>query len=108
MRTKTLTDSTTGHKALRAVQSRPRVGTVKAQKEDRRVHPVSVAADVPVGVGEILDGLDRGLVELALAAFAHASGSHEHSDVVDNADGTTSFGRLPSLYPWPEEPGNGA
>lgn len=64
----------------------------------------SVAADVPVGVGEIMDGLDRDLVELALAAFAHASGSHEHSGTRFSDDGLSLVrGERPgALYPWPE------
>jgi hypothetical protein len=64
----------------------------------------SVAADVPVGVGEILDGLDRNLVELALAAFAHAAGSHGHSGIRFSDDGLSLVrGEQPgTLYPWPE------
>uniref|UniRef100_UPI003F4908E0 hypothetical protein n=1 Tax=Pseudarthrobacter oxydans TaxID=1671 RepID=UPI003F4908E0 len=64
----------------------------------------SVAADVPVGVGEIMDGLDRDLVDLALAAFAHASGSHEHSGLRFSDDGLSFVrGERPgTLYPWPE------
>lgn len=65
---------------------------------------VSVAADVPVGIGEIMDGLDRDLVELALAAFAHAAGSREHSGVSISDDGLSLIrGERPgTLYPWPE------
>lgn len=62
-------------------------------------------ADVGVGVvlGDVLPGLDRKNLDLVLAAVAHAGGSHEHSDFITNADGTGSFARLPSLYPWPDE-----
>lgn len=61
-------------------------------------------ADVGVSVelGDVLPGLDREVLNLVLAAVAHAGGSHEHSAVVENTDGTASFQRQPSLYPWPE------
>jgi hypothetical protein len=64
-------------------------------------------ADVGVGVNlaDVLPGLDREVLTLVLAAVAHAGGSHEHSDIVEHADGTVTLGSrqyLPSLYPWPE------
>jgi hypothetical protein len=41
---------------------------------------------------------------LVLAAVAHAAGSHEHTDMVVDADRGIAFSRsrLASLYPWPE------
>lgn len=63
----------------------------------------SLGEDVPVVLSDVLPGLDRKNVRLVLAAVAHAAGSHEHSDMIDNEDGTMSIKRLPSLYPWPEE-----
>lgn len=62
----------------------------------------SVAADVPVGVGEILDGLDRDLMELALAAFAHAAGTHAETGLRFSHDGFSLDGGG-TLYPWPEQ-----
>ena len=59
-------------------------------------------AGVPVELGDVLPGLDREVLNLVLAAVAHAGGSHEHSAIVENSDGTTSFQRQSSLYPWPE------
>jgi hypothetical protein len=61
-------------------------------------------ADVGVAVelGDVLPGLDREVLALVLAAVAHAGGSHEHSAIVENTDGTASFQRQTSLYPWPE------
>jgi hypothetical protein len=64
-------------------------------------------AGVGVGVelGDVLPGLDRKVLNLVLAAVAHAGGSHEHADIVEHADGTVTLGSrqyLPSLYPWPE------
>lgn len=61
-------------------------------------------ADVGVGVelGDVLPGLDREVLNLVLAAMAHAGGSHEHSAIVENTDGSQSFQRQPSLYPWPD------
>lgn len=58
---------------------------------------------VEVNLGDYLPGLDRKILDLVLAAVAHAGGSHEHSDFSVNADGTASFEMLPSLYPWPDE-----
>lgn len=58
---------------------------------------------VEVNLGDCLPGLDRKILNLVLAAVAHAGGSHEHSDFSVNADGTVSFEKLPSLYPWPDE-----
>lgn len=56
----------------------------------------------PVDLNDTLPRLDRASLELTLAAVAHASGSHEHSGLVTNADGRPShFTRLTSLYPWP-------
>jgi hypothetical protein len=61
-------------------------------------------ADVGVAVelGDVLPGLDREVFALVLAAVAHAGGSHEHSAIVENTDGTASFQHQTSLYPWPE------
>jgi hypothetical protein len=63
----------------------------------------SIAADVPVALGDTVVGLDRNNLQLVLAAIAHAGGSHEHTDVQTDEDGIiVSFGsKLPSLYPWP-------
>lgn len=58
---------------------------------------------VEVNLGDYLPGLDRKILDLVLAAVAHAGGSHEHSDFSVNADGTASFEQLPSLYLWPDE-----
>lgn len=58
---------------------------------------------VEVNLGDCIPGLDRKILNLVLAAIAHAGGSHEHSDFIVNADGTASFELLPSLYPWPDE-----
>lgn len=59
---------------------------------------------VEVNLGDYLPGLDRANLNLFLAAAAHAAGSHEHSGLVLNDAGEpTSFQRLDSLYPWPDE-----
>jgi len=65
----------------------------------------------PVDLNGSLAGLDRQHCQLVLAAIAHASGSHEHSQWpeldVDDPDhdpgktGTQSR-RSGSLYPWPD------
>jgi hypothetical protein len=62
----------------------------------------SIAADVPIALGDTVSGLDRENLQLVLAAIAHTGGSHEHSDVRTSDDGTMVLhGKLDSLYPWP-------
>lgn len=61
------------------------------------------AVEVSVDLGEVLPGLDRQLLELVLAAVAHAGGSHEHSGFITNTDGSQTIERLSTLYPWPDE-----
>ncbi|WP_420181235.1 hypothetical protein [Paenarthrobacter sp. TA1.8] len=62
----------------------------------------SLAADVPVVLGDVVTGLDRGNLDLLLAAIAHAGGSHEHSGMTLDEDGTPkSFTHLKTLHPWP-------
>ena len=63
----------------------------------------SLAEDVPVVLGDVVPGLDRENLDLVLAAIAHAGGSHQHSDIRFNEDGSMSRGKgyLDSLHPWP-------
>ncbi|MGG6382438.1 ABC transporter ATP-binding protein [Paenarthrobacter sp. NEAU-H11] len=63
----------------------------------------SLAENVPVVLGDLVAGLDRENLDLVLAAIAHAGGSHQHSDVRLNDDGSMSLGKgyLDSLHPWP-------
>jgi hypothetical protein len=63
----------------------------------------SLAEDVPVVLGDLVSVLDRENLDLVLAAVAHAGGSHQHSDIRFNEDGTMSRGKgyLDSLHPWP-------
>ncbi|ADX75348.1 hypothetical protein Asphe3_42830 (plasmid) [Pseudarthrobacter phenanthrenivorans Sphe3] len=63
----------------------------------------SLAEDVPVVLGDLVSGLDRENLDLVLAAIAHACGSHQHSDIRFNEDGSMSRGKgyLDSLHPWP-------
>ena len=63
----------------------------------------SLAEDVPVVLGDLVSGLDRENLDLVLAAIAHAGGSHQHSDIRSNEDGSMSLGKgyLDSLHPWP-------
>ena len=66
----------------------------------------------PVDLSRNLPGLDREHTQLALAAVAHPSGSHEHSGplslhrhgrYVDRDGVRMTFQRLGSLYPWPDQ-----
>ena len=63
----------------------------------------SLAEDVPVVLGDVVPGLDRANLELLLAAIAHAGGSHQHSGMTFDENGTPrSFTHLTTLYPWPQ------
>ena len=55
-----------------------------------------------VTLGDVLPGLDRELVNLVLAAVAHAAGTHEGSEFTEAPDGTVNFKRVRTLYAWPE------
>jgi len=65
----------------------------------------SIASDdVMVNLSDAVSGLDRHVLDLVLAALAHAGGSHEHGGVVYDDDGKpVGTRRYESLYPWPEE-----
>lgn len=69
----------------------------------------ALAGDAQVSLSAAIPGMDRDLVELVLAAIAHAAGSHEHANIVVEHDaGVAHFlGHHPSLHPWPalERPG---
>ncbi|WP_239437881.1 hypothetical protein [Arthrobacter alpinus] len=58
---------------------------------------------VEINLGDYLPGFDRKILNLVLAAVAHAAGSHEHSDFIADAEGIATFERLPSLHLWPNE-----
>jgi hypothetical protein len=64
----------------------------------------SLAGGLPVDLSDTLSGLDRDAIALVCAAIAHASGSHEHADMVVDSDRGVGFARgwLPSLYLWPK------
>lgn len=55
-----------------------------------------------VSLSDVLPGLDRAVLDLVLAALAHAGGSHQQNDVefADNGE-LVGFPQLPSLHPWP-------
>lgn len=63
----------------------------------------SLGADIPVVLGDTLPGLDRKQLDLVLAAFAHAGGSHQHSDIRFSEDGIPTLhpGYLDTLHAWP-------
>ncbi len=64
----------------------------------------SLADNHSIVLAEVLPGLERDVVELVLAAIAHAAGTHEHADI-EIIDGTMrNHGQLPSLHPWPPAP----
>jgi hypothetical protein len=60
----------------------------------------ALAGGQPADLSDVA-GLDRDLLDLVLAAIAHAGGSHQHSDIRPSRDGRHEYARLPSLHPWP-------
>lgn len=64
----------------------------------------SLGGGEPVDLADVLPALDRINLELVLAAVSHAGGSHQQSDVGENADGTFTLRRRDALYPWPKLP----
>ncbi|WP_201293244.1 hypothetical protein [Arthrobacter zhaoguopingii] len=58
---------------------------------------------VEVSISEAVPGLDHNLLELVLAAVAHAGGSHEQLGLRENPDGTLTRTRHTSLFPWPKD-----
>ena len=72
--------------------------------EQRIVHlAVSLIGDERVDLAEVLSGNDRHTTALVLAAIAHASGTHEATEVQFTADGRHRLTRPGTLYAWPDE-----
>lgn len=63
----------------------------------------SIGGGEPVDLNENLS-LDRDLLDLVLAAIAHAAGSHEDTVIsYDTRGGAARFDHPDTLYPWPGE-----
>ncbi|WP_448060594.1 hypothetical protein [Cellulomonas hominis] len=56
----------------------------------------------PIDIVDVVTGLDRHHLDLVLAAFAHAGGSHEHADMTVTPDGTAHLTNPGPLHPWPD------
>jgi hypothetical protein len=61
----------------------------------------SLGGSWPVILNDVLPGLDRDLLDLVLAAAAHAAGSHQGTVIVENPDGSMRFDHPGTLHPWP-------
>lgn len=70
---------------------------------ERRVLSLAAALldEARVDVVDVVSGLDRVNLHLALAALAHAAGSHEGADVVVGPDGRAHLTRPGPVVPWP-------
>lgn len=72
---------------------------------ERRVLLIVVSLLDPrhtVSLSDVLPGLDRDVLDLVLAALAHAGGSHEQNGVeLDDNGVPVGFPQLPNLHPWP-------
>lgn len=81
------------------------VGTLSSGERAYLLLAASIGSEqVKVNLSHEISRLDREQLALVLAALAHAAGSHQHSGVTFDLDGTPiGFTiKLPSLYPWPE------
>ncbi|MGX1163471.1 hypothetical protein FBY31_4406 [Arthrobacter sp. SLBN-100] len=82
----------------------PWVHAATTSEEGYREHAWIDFAAIQEEAGPLSGGERRFLMLAAsLAAIAHAGGSHQHSDIRFNEDGTMSRGKghLDSLHPWP-------
>ena len=81
-----------------------RTGAVTGSGGELRLLRVaaSLADGQAVDLADLTAGLDRAELTLVLAALAHAAGSHEHTDVVRDADGLPhEGGLLGPVVAWP-------
>lgn len=62
----------------------------------------SLGGEEPVALSDVVPGLDRSILDLVLAALAHAAGSHQDSLVIERNEGVLGFERVATLHPWPE------
>ncbi|MET4144339.1 hypothetical protein [Arthrobacter sp. UYCo732] len=62
----------------------------------------SLGGNCPLILNDALPGLDRALLDLVLAASAHAAGSHHDSIMVEDRGGPMGFDRVDTLHPWPQ------
>ncbi|VII98682.1 hypothetical protein [Arthrobacter sp. DR-2P] len=63
----------------------------------------SLGGDEQVALSDVVPGLDRALLDLVLAALAHAAGSHQDSVIHEKPEGVLGFERVDTLYPWPKD-----
>jgi hypothetical protein len=61
----------------------------------------SIGCGTPVALEDVIVGLDRSLLDLVLAALAHAGGSHQDSVLLGDG-GELTFQRPGAPHPWPE------
>ncbi len=74
--------------------------------EQRFLHlAASIGGAHPVILAEVIAGIDRKVLDLVLAAIAHAGGSHEDVELVIGDDGTGTYNHVDTLHPWPPQPG---
>ncbi len=64
----------------------------------------SLGGEEQVALSDVIPGLDRALLDLVLAALAHAAGSHQDSVILEKPEGVLGFERADTLHPWPKEP----
>lgn len=89
-----------------AIPEHANAGTYSGGERRFLLLTASFGAGVPIDLSDVITGLDREIVDLALAAVSHAAGSHQHSGLSYHGNGTPkAFVRLTALYPWPSKAG---
>lgn len=74
-------------------------------REERFLRIVaSLSGACEVNLADNISGLDRKVLDLVLAAIAHAGGSHEHVEVIIGDDGTGTYSSVGTLHAWPDLP----
>jgi hypothetical protein len=63
----------------------------------------SLGGEEPAALSDVVPALDRSILDLVLAALAHAAGSRQDSEMYEQPEGVLSFKRVDTLHPWPKE-----
>jgi hypothetical protein len=77
-------------------------GLSEGEKRFLRI-AASLGGEEPVALSDVVPELDRAILDLVLAALAHAAGSHQDSEMFEQPEGVLSFKPVATLHPWPKE-----
>ena len=87
---------------LDADQIRPNLALLSGGERRLLAIVETLAAGHPIGhLAELLADFDRETLQLVLAAFAHAGGSHTHAILDTGSDGSVQWVRPGPVIDWP-------